>query len=69
MSRRTVIEINHDYIHDLQNDPEFAMKFFRKLSNMGAWDRPGRSAFDPYLPGVRKLGERHHSETLKLTIE
>lgn len=65
MSTRTIIEINHDYMHDLDN-PETLDKLFKVLRSgfvQGYIDSTMH-----VVPGVRILGQRHHSETLKLTI-
>lgn len=64
MSHRTIIEINHDYLHDYKERPELWENVLKKLwSN----DWSGRH-FDYDTPGIRKVGERHHSEELKLTV-
>lgn len=65
MSTRTIIEINHDYIHDLDN-PESFEKLLRALRS-GFLSKHIESTMH-IVPGVRVLGQRHHSETLKLTI-
>lgn len=62
MSHRTILEFNHDYLHDLENDPEFCKKFLLKLKSNDWADR-----YTSQLPGVHKVGERHHSE--KLVVE
>jgi hypothetical protein len=64
MSHRTILEFNHDYLHDLKADPKHLENLLRRLM---ANDWQGR--WTPDVPGVRKVGERHHSETLKLTID
>jgi hypothetical protein len=62
MSWRTVIEINHDHLGDL-DDAEIMKTLRRYLqSNVDAQRVP-------YLGHIRVLGTRHHSETLKLTVE
>ncbi len=64
MSTRTIIEINHDLIDDLKKDGEIGPKLFRVLcESMGEDGRNGLR-----VRGVRVLGQRHHSETLKLEI-
>lgn len=61
MSIRTVIEINHDYWQNLEDDPE-AMKKLLKLIQSHAYPSQER------MSGIRFLGQRHHSETLKLEV-
>lgn len=63
MSHRTIIEVNHDYIVDIAADPEKVKAFMQKLLQNDWGDRERI-----YLQGIRKVGERHHSETLKLTV-
>ena len=64
MSTRTIIEINHDYLHDLTHEPDHMAEVLRALASCDL-KRIARNA----VPGVRVLGQRHHSETLKLTVE
>lgn len=62
MSHRTIVEINHDYLHDLQVHPDELMRFVDAL-------KQGIHNARKIAPsGIRILGERHHSETLKLTV-
>lgn len=66
MSIRTVIEINHDHLYRLKEDPQWAEQLYNLLAS-GDW-KTDRMVF-PLPNGVRVLGERHHSETLKLTVK
>jgi hypothetical protein len=64
VSTRTVIEINHDYLGHLEDHPERLADLVRAL----------KSSHQPYIDqvlpsGIRILGQRHHSETLKLTVK
>jgi hypothetical protein len=59
MSTRTIIEINHDYLTDLLEDSSFMKQFLWSLRAVG-------DAYEP--PGVRVLAQRHHSDTLVVTI-
>jgi hypothetical protein len=61
MSHRTVIEINHDYWHDLADDPDAMKRILSMIENQNRLELGVR--------GVRILGSRHHSETLKLTVK
>lgn len=63
MSTRTIIEINHDYLHDISKHPEKLCEFVKRLGSGLEWA-------DRVMPnGVRVLGQRHHSETLKLYVK
>lgn len=64
MSTRTVVEFNHDCIEDLKRAGHISEELFGMLCM-------AHSSRKPYGPiqGIRVLGQRHHSETLKLTIE
>jgi hypothetical protein len=71
MSTRTIIEINHDYLGDLLKDPEH-MHVLLRMARSGALaglpnaqNPSGRVG----LPGIRILGQRHHSDTLKLEVK
>jgi hypothetical protein len=63
MSTRTIIEINHDYLRELTAlEPSAMLDFIFALR--GTLKDAERIA----PPGVRVLGQRHHSETLKLEV-
>lgn len=66
MSIRTIIEINHDYMHDLDN-PETLQKLLQVLRT-GVVGKYIDSTMH-VVPGIRVLAQRHHSETLKLKVE
>ena len=65
MSTRTIIEINHDYMHDL-DDPEQIKKLLTALRS-GFVERYISSTMH-VAPGVRILAQRHHSEALTLKV-
>ena len=54
MSTRTIIEINHDYMHDL---PSLWVDLVRHLQSGESWVPAER-----LKPCIRVLGQRHHSE-------
>lgn len=60
MSTRTIIEINHDYIANMDNDDWWAIKQM-------CLHKDPRYGYE--VNGVRILGERHHTETLKLEVK
>ena len=53
MSTRTIIEINHDYLHDLTHEPGRMVEVLRALASCDL-KRIARNA----VPGVRVLGQR-----------
>lgn len=63
MSTRTIIEINHDYMHELgRTSDEWLPLLIRSLSSStttGVLNREGPHSF---VSGLRILGQRHHSE-------
>ena len=63
MSTRTIIEINHDYLQDLMERPTQIAMFLKALGTGLEWAESKK----PY--GIEILGQRHHSETLKLTVK
>lgn len=69
MSIRTVIEINHDYLTDLEHDPEDFFDLLKRLRGseitglLNSGDKPR------FGSGITVLGQRHHSEALKLTVK
>lgn len=67
MSTRTIIEINHDRIHELEREPGYFAALLKVLKSGDG----SKAAHDLLrdMTGIRILGQRHHSETLKLTIE
>lgn len=64
VSHRTIIEVNHDYLHDFMEDPDRWNEVLRKLF-MNDW---GASPLIQVF-GVRKVGERHHSESITIKVE
>lgn len=68
MSIRTIIEINHDQLDKL-DDPEWSKELADSLAT-GDWRENRTYPRRCFLPqGVRVLGQRHHSETLKLEVK
>ncbi len=65
MSNRTLIEINHDYAHQIEKDPEVFLKalgdYLRALRVPIVEGRTGHER-KMLFPGVRVFGTRHHSE-------
>lgn len=57
MSTRTIIEINHDYLSELAHEPEHMHEVIRALQGCDL-----RRLADNRVPGIRVLGQRHHSE-------
>lgn len=66
MSTRTIIEINHDYIADLAKRPDDLAKWVKSLGHLSHVEL-AKFRGTPY--GIRFLGQRHHSETLKLEVK
>jgi hypothetical protein len=62
MSWRTVVEINHDYLHDLLSHPDDVAVFLQALKQTLV------EAQNVAPHGIRVLGQRHHADTLKLTV-
>lgn len=68
MSTRTIVEINHDYLHDLEHHPERWGELVRGLKTL-EYNRALNDGETPTaISGVRVLGQRHHSERLKLEV-
>lgn len=63
MSIRTIIEINHDQLRVL-DDP--ALMKMLKQELQGSDTRLIQAGL---IPGIRILGQRHHSETLNLEVK
>lgn len=68
MSIRTVIEINHDYLRDLADNPQHLAYFLLGLG-LSRHNRDFPITSPDGLHGIRVLGQRHHSETLKLEVK
>ena len=70
MSTRTIIEINHDYHTPETLDALLA--FWQQLGSSEVARRLNESKGQPVYwqgSGIRILGQRHHSETLKLEVK
>ena len=68
MSTRTIIEINHDHLRP--NDLAELTDLFNTLGSSaitGLLNKNDGKAFS-WSAGIRILGQRHHSETLKLEV-
>lgn len=69
MSTRTIIEINHDYLHRLEREPDLMKHLLRAMCSSdltGALNTRGQVRMDG---GITVLAQRHHSETLKLEVK
>ena len=69
MSTRTIIEINHDYISNIKLIDIADLLFSLRGSDITG--ELNKAQGDPvnWIPGIRILGQRHHSETLKLEVK
>lgn len=68
MSTRTIIEINHDHLRP--REIEELVDLFNTLGSStvtGLLNKNNGKAFN-WSTGIRVLGQRHHSETLKLEV-
>ena len=63
MSHRTIIEVNHDFLHEYRDHPELLGNLLDKL-----WSNDWKERWTRDTPGIRKIGERHHSSSLVLEI-
>jgi hypothetical protein len=69
VSTRTIIEINHDRLSDLQGYDGYIATLLRALGMSEVTGHlNARGAYD-FCPGIRILAQRHHSETLKLEVK
>lgn len=68
MSTRTIIEINHDYLPDLIEDPEAAKNFFVGLACARPMGESDRSCCEWIPNGIRIFGQRHHSDKLVVKL-
>jgi hypothetical protein len=64
VSTRTIVEINHDYLHDLKQAGHISREVFNVLCEATS----SRKHYGP-IQGLRVLAQRHHSETLELKVE
>lgn len=69
MSIRTIIEINHDYLHDLLRHPEFWEELLRGLSGGDYNSGLFHDGIVRLKHGVTVLHTRHHSQTITLKVE
>lgn len=68
MSIRTIVEINHDFLNEVDRDPEAAGRAVWNLLT-GHESGPGEIAgFKARHFGIRKLGQRHHTDAMRLTL-
>jgi hemolysin activation/secretion protein len=70
MSTRTIIEINHDYLN--ATTLETLLQLWHRLPSSDVATMLNAGDGKPVTwggCGIRILAQRHHSETLKLTVE
>jgi len=65
MSTRTILEFNHDYLHDLNDEQWENLKRYLRSGFVGNSDI---NSSRHIVPGVRVLGQRHHSEELTIKV-
>lgn len=67
MSIRTIIEVNHDRVHDLEGRDSYLWS--RLLLNLrgGGFTEDERQFFADH--GIRILRQRHHSDHITLEVE
>lgn len=63
MSIRTIIEINHDALHELREHPERVDEFLHLLGCQNPRDMAQIPA------GIRVLAQRHHSDKVVITVQ
>jgi hypothetical protein len=65
MSQRTFIEINHDRLYKISEDPKlFGKQLWTTLSST---HQGFRESFEQQY-GIKIIGERHHSEPYALKV-
>lgn len=64
MSNRTLIEINHDYGHEIERHPERFMAFLEDLIRGGS--QADLNERFRVLFGIRVFGTRHHSDAFAI---
>ena len=69
MSTRTIIEINHDCLYEMECNPEHFADLLRQLRGSKIVGQLNKGEIPNVGPGLRVLGQRHHSERLKLDVE
>ena len=69
MSIRTIIEINHDYLHDLEQNPRRWETLIAVLKSGGINTGLNAGETPAIVPGIRALGQRHHSYKMKLEVK
>lgn len=69
MSTRTIIEINHDWLHDLeQMSCDSLRTLLRRATDCNAALNASGARGVEHGCGVRTLGTRHHSEDLDVVV-
>jgi hypothetical protein len=70
MSTRTIIEINHDYLTDVGLATLINLWYTLHSSDVaGMLNQADGKPVNWKGCGIRVLGQRHHSETLKLEVK
>lgn len=73
MSTRTLIEINHDLLHELKRNPEFVAEFIANLGSSFYCGRlnesNGKGQPMHVGRGIQIILQRHHSTDVTVTTE
>ena len=72
MSQRTLLEISHDYLAQIEASPEdFVSKLMTVIEgrHSGSDDAKGIASAHLQRYGARKLATRHHSEDLRIMVD
>lgn len=69
MSIRTIIEVNHDFLYALENDPQEWRRLIDALHSSAFNAELNKGETPRVSSAIRILGQRHHSEQLKIVVK
>ncbi len=67
MSSRTIVEFNHDYGHNIKDDPDAFMALLLLMINSGSQARGVAESLESF--GVTVTPTMHHSDDRKLVTK
>lgn len=69
MSMRTLVEINHDYLGDLLDDPEAFKRLLMALRSCELNSQLNKGEVVRFEPGIRVVLTRHHSDIVAVRTQ
>lgn len=68
MSNRTIVEFNHDYVGEIDRDPEGFLRAVKMMLNSGVNDVESEKTEALFRFGIRTTPTHHHSTKAEVVL-